>query len=168
MIIILIEHDKHQLLQNGAPKDIVKVKKIELLYEEDIIIRNMKLMKEKRSRKILNIQLVLALIPFCTANLVFLAPYYTENAILTGISHFIMFMTYSILFVVFSFYGCKLWLNLRKTNFLNGKINSFRLAAFFFFTNAYLAIHIWMMYHFSSEFIQQYILGGKESTSVYT
>ena len=96
---------------------------------------------------------MIAFIPFCTANVVFLAPYKTENALLTGICHFYMFMNYTILLIVFSISEYKLWTSLKKTNFLSGKINSFRIAAFFFFTNAYLAVHIWMVYHFSSEFI---------------
>ena len=168
MVNVLIEHDKHQLLQNGAPESIEKVKKLELEYEEGIIVRDIKLMKEIRSRKILNIQLVIAFIPFFTANIIFLAPYKTKNTLLTGSCHFIMFMTYNILLVVFTFYEFKLWIIFNKTNFLNNKINSFRLAAFFFITNTYLAVHIWMMYKFSSEFIEEYIFRGETTTNVYT
>ena len=168
MVDVLTEHDKHQLLQNGTSQDVVKEKQIELEYEESIAIRDIKLAKEIRSRKILDIQLVLAFIPFSLANVGFLVPYKTENALLTGTCHFIMFMTYNILLVVFSISEYKLWTSLKKTNFLNGKINSCRLAAFFFFTNTYLAVHIWMMYHFSSEFIQQYIFREKQTTNVYT
>ena len=61
-----------------------------------------------------------------------------------------MLMIYSILLIVFSIYEYKLCTKLNKTNFLNGKVNSFRVAAFFFFVNTYLVIHILMMYQFSS------------------
>ena len=153
MVDVLTEHDKHRLLQNDGPKFVEKEKQLEVEYEEGLAIRDIKLMKEIRSRKILNIQIVIAFIPFCTANIVFLAPYKTENALFTGICHFYMLLNYTILLIVFSISECKLWTSLKKTNFLDGKINSLRLAAFFFFTNTYLAVHIWMMYHFSKEFI---------------
>ena len=55
MVDFLTEHDKHQLLQNGTSQDVVKEKQIELEYEESIAIRDIKLAKEIRSRKILDI-----------------------------------------------------------------------------------------------------------------
>ena len=55
MQIVLAEHDKHQLLQNGAPQTVVKEKQLDLESEESIAIRNNKLAKEIRSRQILNI-----------------------------------------------------------------------------------------------------------------
>ena len=55
MVNVLTEHDKFQLLLNGASQIVEKVKQLELLYEESIAIRDIKLAKEIRSRKILNI-----------------------------------------------------------------------------------------------------------------
>ena len=55
MVDVLLEHDKHQFLQNGVPENFEKEKQIELEYEESIAIRDKKLAKEVRSRQILNI-----------------------------------------------------------------------------------------------------------------
>ena len=47
---ILTEFDELNLLLNGAPEVIEKVNKKVLLYEDSIAIRDIKLMKENRSR----------------------------------------------------------------------------------------------------------------------
>ena len=50
MVDVLLEHDKHQFLQNGVPENFEKEKQIELEYEESIAIRDNKLAKENKSR----------------------------------------------------------------------------------------------------------------------
>ena len=55
LVNVLTEHDKLKILQNDGPGVVVKEKKIEVEYEEGLAIRDIKLMKEIRSRKILNI-----------------------------------------------------------------------------------------------------------------
>ena len=55
MVDVLLEHDKHQFLQNGVPENFEKEKQIEIEYEESLAIRDLKLVIENRSRYILNV-----------------------------------------------------------------------------------------------------------------
>lgn len=74
---VLTELDEQYLLLNGEPGVIEKKTKIELSYEEKILISDNKMIKEIKSRKILKICLAVAFIPFCIANIVFIGPYKT-------------------------------------------------------------------------------------------
>ena len=59
-------------------------------------------------------------------------------------------------------------MKLRKTSFLNRKVNSIQLATFFSLTNIYLLVHIWMMYHFSKAFIHFMFTSSADMSNTYT
>lgn len=119
----------------------------------------------------LNIQVLVAFIPFCFANFVFIVPFYIPDEreefkiIFTGICYFIMFMTYIILFFMFSFLQFKVWSNLKNKNFFDGRISNRSILAFFTVTNTYLFVKIWIMYTFSSPFFK-YIFDNKDATTL--
>jgi len=102
---------------------------------------------------------VLALsIPFCIANGVFILPFKIGdeqvNFKITGICHCIMLVTYVSLQVMFFIFEFRVWNQLKKTNFVQLRVNKRHVATYFALTNLYLMVHIWMMSVFSKGIIK--------------
>ena len=117
---------------------------------------------------------VLALsVPFCIANGVFILPFKIGdeqvNFKITGVCHCIMLVTYVSLQVIFFILEFRVWKQLNQTNFVQQRVSKRHVATYFFLTNLYLMVHIWMMFFFSKGIIVSIFSNEQELNSdIYT
>ena len=79
-----------------------------------------------------------------------------------------MLIAYISFQVAFVFFEIKVWNKLKQTNFIDHRVNKYKLAIYFFLVNLYLSVHIWMMAVFSKGFIKSMFTNANTEENLYS
>ena len=133
--------------------------------------------EQKIENELLKIQNIhkyvfICIVPFAIANGVFILPFKFNdqyvNFVATGLCHSIMLIAYILFQIAFVFIEFKVWDKLKQTNFIENRVNKWKLGIYFLLVNLYLTVHIWMMTLFSQGFIKSMFTNSITEENLYS